>query len=92
MWPFREEYGMSETFCADSGEWDAKLKDVMYPHNFPEDEARAYLQSIGEETLKTKIFEQINELDSKFKDMTIEVYFFGIDTAAYKNGEIELKV
>jgi hypothetical protein len=75
-----------------SGEWDAKMKDVMYPHNFPEDEALTLLRSMGEETLKTKILEQIDWSFSKFKDKTIEVFFYGIDIATYQNGEITLKL
>ena len=43
-------------------EWDVKLMDTLYPHNFPEDEARSFLQSIGEEELKTKLLKQINDL------------------------------
>ncbi len=85
------KYDASSTLIVGSGEWDAKLKDVMYPHNFPEDEARTFLKSMGEEALKTKLLKQINELNSEFNDKMIEVYFFGIDIATYQNGEIVLK-
>jgi hypothetical protein len=91
-----------------SGEWDANMKEVIYPHNFPEDEARTFLKSIDEEALKTKILEQIKEMDSTVVlqnedntaglavihtiDKTIEVFFFDIDIATYQNGEIVLKI
>lgn len=95
---------MNRTFFASSGSaWDAKLKEVMYPHNFPESEARAFLRSFGEEALKTKLLEQINNITMLRpdntgrlttigpKEKTIEVYFFGINIATYQNGEIVLK-
>ncbi len=77
----------NQTFTASSGEWDLMMKDVMYPHNFPEDEARAFLQSLDEETLKTKCYEQITFYNVK----TIEIFFFGINIGTYQNGEIVLK-
>ncbi len=108
-WPFPESYAAKRNpmFSVSSSEWDAKIKDVMYPHNFSEDEAGIFLRSIGEEMLKTKLLEQINEIvpavvlekqgDSLglavvgVKDETIEIFFFGIDVATYQNGEIVLK-
>jgi hypothetical protein len=95
---FREWYPFSEAFSGgwnlilsvSSDKWDEKLKDVMYPHNFPEDEARVFLQSMGEEALKTKLLKN-NGWYRYLKDGTIEIYFFGIDIATYQNGEIILK-
>ncbi len=75
-----------------SDEWTSRIKDVLYPHSFPEDEARAYLKSMGDEAFKTILLEEINELNSEFIDKTIEVYFFGIDIATYQNGEIVLRL
>ena len=49
-------------FTVGADEWDVKLKDTLYPHNFPEDEARSFLQSIGEEELKAKLLKQINDM------------------------------
>ncbi len=68
---FREWYPAMNMYADDvnpmltvsSNEWDSKIVDVMYPHNFPEDEARAFLRSIGEEELKTKLLKQLNDLD-----------------------------
>lgn len=90
---FREPWGNGEGWWdkSSSGEWNKKMKAVMVPHNFPEDEAREFLRSMGEEALKTKLLEQINSLGSKFEDMTIEVFFFGIDIGTYHDGEIVLK-
>lgn len=97
---FREWHPLSECFSGgwhldisvSNGEWDSRLKDVLYPHNFPESEALSFLQSIGEEELKTKLLAQINEPSLECKDKTVEVYFFGIDIATYQNGEIVLKL
>lgn len=92
-----------------SGEWETKLKDVIYPVSFPEDEVLLFLSSIVGEELKAKLLRQIEGMDPTAvlerkadntielnvvhtKDKTIEVYFFGIDIATYKNGEIDLKI
>lgn len=92
VWGWQPEGSeMNRAFSVDSSEWDATLKDVMYPHSFPENEARAFLRSMGEETLKTKLLEQIDLLDSKYTDKTIDLFFFGIDIGTYQNGEIILK-
>lgn len=83
---------MNRRFSAGSGDWDAKVNEIMYPHSFPEDEARAFLKSMGEETLESKLLEQIDSLGTKLKDETIEVYFFGMGIATYQNGEIAVKL
>jgi hypothetical protein len=61
-----------------SSEWDANMEDVTYPRNFPEDEARAFLKSLGEEELKIKLLKKINELGSavvldKKEDNTLDL-------------------
>ena len=92
-YPFSEEIsgGWNLILSVGSDEWDSRLKDVMYPHNFPEDEALVFLRNMGEEALMTKVLEIINVTDSDLEDNTIEIFFFGIDIAAYKNGEIVMK-
>ncbi len=87
-------YQGNKTFTA-SDEWDSMMKDVMYPHNFPEDEARAFLKSLDKEALKTKFFEQITLLGPEvylYKVKNIEIFFFGIDVGTYQNGEIVLEL
>ncbi len=81
-----EVSAMNFYFSGGNDELGAKLKDAKYPHNFPEDEARAFLRSMGEERLKAKLLELIKG------NQTVEVYFFGIDIATYRNGEITLKI
>lgn len=83
---------LNREFSASSGEWDAKLRDVMYPHNFPEEEARAFLRNMGAETLKAKLLEQLTGIDSEFEGGTVEIFFYGIGIAAYKDGQITLKL
>ncbi len=88
---------MNQVFPVSSGkEWNEKMEVVMVPHNFPEDEARAFLRNTGEEAMKTKLLEQINGVNEHYhsvniKDMTIDLFFFGIDIGTYQNGEVVLK-
>ncbi len=88
----RKPWGQGEHFFIypDSGERDVKIKEVMYPHNFPGDKARAFLRDMGKEMLKTKVLWCLS--GSQFKDETIEVFFCGIDIATYQDGEIILKI
>ncbi len=90
-WGMYKIYPVLDRIPVGSGEWDAKIKDILYPHSFPEDEARAFLQSMGEEPLKAKLLEEINDLGSKYQDKTIDLFFFGFDIGTCQNGEIVLK-
>ncbi len=91
-WWHPEASEKDQWVLVDSSDWDANIKEVIVPHSFPEDEARAFLSSKGEETLKAKLLEQISLLGPEvYQDKTIEVFFFGIHVATYQNGEIVLK-
>lgn len=60
--PEDEVTGGNPMLSVSSSEWDEKIGDALYPHNFSEDEALLFLKSIDREVLRAKLKKQISDI------------------------------